>query len=150
MSRISARNSLLGMALVTAVLAASAAQTLARQPAVPVTLNILYSFQSSDDGYIPAAGITLDSSGNLYSTTAAGGISRQNGGTVFRLSPDGSGGLTKAILYTFQGYRDGSNPRGGVVSDAAGSLYGTTSQGGPFQCGRRISVSPYWRWQLLL
>jgi hypothetical protein len=45
------------------------------------------------------------------------------------------------VLYSFQGGTDGSTPAGAVVFDAAGNLYGTTTNGGssscrsPFQCG---------------
>lgn len=37
--------------------------------------------------------------------------------------------------YKFRGVPDGSQPNGGLVSDAAGNLYGTTSGGGHSQCG---------------
>ena len=143
MSRIVHGNSAFGVTLLAGLLlsASAVAQNLVGQPGA-ATVDILYSFQSSDDGYFPAAGITLDSLGNLYSTTAAGGISRQNGGTVFRLSPDGSGAWNKSILYTFQGYRDGKEPLSGVVSDAQGNLYGTTSGGGPSSFGVVFQLVP--------
>src|SRR5579872_2855089 len=38
--------------------------------------NVIYTFQGGDDGYFPASTLVLDSSGNLYGTTANGGIGR--------------------------------------------------------------------------
>lgn len=54
-------------------------------------------------------------------------------GVVYELSPS-EGGWTPTTLYMFQGpadhYADGVSPAGGVILDNAGSLYGTTLQGG--------------------
>jgi uncharacterized repeat protein (TIGR03803 family) len=65
------------------------------------TETILYRFQGGNDGSYPLGGLILDKKGNLYGTTVSGGNSNQ--GTVFELSPNGSGGWTKTILYNFQG-----------------------------------------------
>src|SRR5579864_7691854 len=35
------------------------------------------------------------------------------------------------VLHSFQGGTDGYNPDGGLVADAAGNLYGTSTWGGP-------------------
>src|ERR1700682_3254402 len=37
---------------------------------------------------------------------------------------------TENVLYSFTGGRDGGDPAGGLVRDAAGNLYGTTVSGG--------------------
>lgn len=43
---------------------------------------------------------------------------------------------TYSVLYDFQGQpRDGSSPRGALLRDSAGNLYGTASSGGQFQRG---------------
>ena len=47
-------------------------------------------------------------------------------GTVFELSPNGSGGWNETVLYSFTGGSDGSNPMGPVIFDKVGNLYGTT------------------------
>jgi uncharacterized repeat protein (TIGR03803 family) len=47
--------------------------------------SVVYRFQSAPDGSSPFYGLTPDSAGNLYSTTAVGGP--QNQGTVFRITP---------------------------------------------------------------
>jgi uncharacterized repeat protein (TIGR03803 family) len=51
------------------------------------------------------------------------------------------------VLYSFQGgTNDGALPAGGVVFDAAGSLYGAATQGGglcpPAQCGAVFQLAP--------
>src|SRR5271157_1698357 len=47
-------------------------------PAGPET--VLYSFTGGDDGEDPHGGVILDSAGNLYGTTAAGGFGGFCGG----------------------------------------------------------------------
>ncbi len=49
------------------------------------TETLLYSFHGSD-GAFPESGFVLDAAGNLYGTTAGGGI-HAPGGTVFEISP---------------------------------------------------------------
>jgi uncharacterized repeat protein (TIGR03803 family) len=93
---------------------------------------VLHRFQGGDDGEIPQAGVIFDSSGNLYGTTTSGG-NNANGGTVFQLAPNGKGGWTETILYSFV---SGANPASDLVFDANGNLYGTTRFGGVIgHCG---------------
>jgi len=82
------------------------------------------------------ATLTLDAAGNLYGTTEFGGITGGNCGTggcgtVFKLDKT----RTYSVLYSFTGGADGLSPLGGVVLDAAGNLWGTTSGGGAPDCG---------------
>ena len=95
--------------------------------------SVLHNFAGGTDGFYPLAGVIVDEQGNLYGTTAYGGTGNLcktgsgNGcGTVFKLSPDG----TETILYTFSGGADGAIPLSGLVRDAKGNLYGTTTYGG--------------------
>jgi uncharacterized repeat protein (TIGR03803 family) len=86
------------------------------------TETLLHTFSGSDGGY-PWASLIADASGNLYSTTEAGGA---NGfGTVFKLTPSGA----ETVLHSFTG-SDGSVPYGGLIADASGNLYGVTYWGG--------------------
>ncbi|WP_164931824.1 choice-of-anchor tandem repeat GloVer-containing protein [Dyella sp. M7H15-1] len=90
---------------------------------------VLYAFKGApNDGVAPYGGLIQDASGNLYGTTYDGGD--KNDGTVFELTPNGSGGYTETLLYQFQGGNDGANPAAGVIQDASGNLYGTTYRGG--------------------
>jgi len=106
------------------------------------TETVLYNI-----GGFPYGGLIMDSAGNLYGTTAAGGIAtaeNPNGeGTVFRLSPpaQSGGGWTAALLYEFcsvmqgTGCLDGNGPEAGLVRDTAGNLFGTTTGGGAHNAG---------------
>jgi len=99
---------------------------------------VLYSFTGGADGGYPAAGVILDSAGNLYGTTACGGtgnvgnpVCEDSGqgvgdGVVFKVNPSGQ----ETVLHSFAGYPDGDGPTAGVIQDAAGNLYGTTQYGG--------------------
>jgi uncharacterized repeat protein (TIGR03803 family) len=90
--------------------------------------SILYSFEpNGSDGTSPSAALLLDSSGNLYGTTVAGGI--YSGGTAFKLLP-ASTGWTERILHSFGASGDGSTPYAPLVMNSAGKLRGTTSGGG--------------------
>jgi uncharacterized repeat protein (TIGR03803 family) len=88
---------------------------------------VLYSFGAGSDGSIPYAGITLDTKGNLYGTTSAGGST--GNGTVFELKRSSSG-WTETILHNFELQDDGGTPYAGLVFDHAGNLYGAATQGG--------------------
>lgn len=108
---------------------------------------ILHNFNNDGhDGNGPLAGVTFDSAGNLYGTTAGGGKGYGGlaGGTVFKLTPT-TGGWTEKVLFSFPGnYFDASIPGGSLVLDAAGNLYGTASNGGRLHnsTGEVFELSP--------
>ncbi len=86
---------------------------------------MLHSFNDKD-GYAPFAGLTLDSSGNLYGTTYSGGA--HGWGTVFELTPKAGGGWTEKVLHSFNINGNGEIfPEAGVVLDATGNLFGAAS-----------------------
>jgi uncharacterized repeat protein (TIGR03803 family) len=89
---------------------------------------VLYSFKGIPDGSSPSAGLVRDSEGNFYGTTELGGnpANFSGSGTIFKLTPAGK----ETVLYTFSGGADGAYPLAGLVTDQAGSLYGTTEEGG--------------------
>ena len=105
---------------------------------------ILHSFGGGVDGTQPFGTMIFDRNGNLYGTTYSGGSS--DDGTVFKLTPNGSGSWTETILYSFtgppSGGSDGANPEAGLVFDAAGNLYGTTQFGGPTGTGTVFKLTP--------
>jgi uncharacterized repeat protein (TIGR03803 family) len=92
------------------------------------TENPVYSFTGGLDGADPASQLIFDSAGNAYGTTVTGGSA--NCGTVFELTPSGSGHWQQTVLYNFGCFGDGKNPYGGVTMDTQGNLYGTTVAGG--------------------
>ncbi|MEJ2007720.1 MAG: hypothetical protein P8Z30_06110, partial [Acidobacteriota bacterium] len=110
--------------------------TAAAQFAQAQVESVLHNFTGpTTDGYVPYAGLIMDSSGNLYGTTQYGGSSTNCGsygcGTVFELSPPATSGgsWTEKALHSFTG-SDGAGPSAGMVMDSAGNLYGTTLHGG--------------------
>jgi len=102
---------------------------------------VLYSFTSNPDGSSPFAGLSLDPSGNLYGTTYGGGTGM---GAVYELSPNGSGGWSESVLYSFCAQpkcADGAHP-GGQVQAAKGNFYATTESGGASAAGTVFGLSP--------
>jgi uncharacterized repeat protein (TIGR03803 family) len=98
---------------------------------------ILHHFNNNGvDGFQPPAGVIFDAAGNLYGATSYGGLYYTGyydaGGTVFELTPEADGEWKEFILHSFGNGTDGQGPAAGVVLDAAGNLYGTTSSGGAF------------------
>jgi uncharacterized repeat protein (TIGR03803 family) len=95
------------------------------------------------DGAAPLSRLAMDGGGNLYGTTSAGGDGGgRHAGTVYRLSPTGTG-WQETVLHHFCSESavrpppldpipcaDGANPVAGVIIDAAGNLYGTAPGGG--------------------
>jgi len=75
---------------------------------------VLYSFMSTPDGASPFSGLTWDPYGNLYGTTYGGGSGL---GTVYELSPNGSGGWNEQVIYDSGGFA-------GLTIDGSGNLYG--------------------------
>ena len=92
------------------------------------TYHVLHTFEPPTDGGWPYAGLTLDAAGNLYGTTSGAGPA--GGGTVFELSPV-AGGWNFQVIYALSEQQRYA-PQGGVVLDAAGNVYATTSGGGQY------------------
>jgi uncharacterized repeat protein (TIGR03803 family) len=93
---------------------------------------VVYSFGAIPDGNTPLAGL-IHLGGTLYGTTEYGGANAcgQTGcGTVFGITTAG----TEQVLYSFGSRPDGNYPYAGLT-DVAGTLYGTTRNGGAYGCG---------------
>lgn len=103
---------------------------------------VLHHFNyNGADGINPYAGLTIDASGNLYGTTAGGGVF--NGGTVFELTPTVNGSWSEKVLHSFAfNGRDGVNPWAELSMDTFGNLYSTTSSGGVYGWGTVFELSP--------
>ncbi len=120
------------------------------------TETVLYSFKGqiggATDGWYPTGALTFDSAGNLYGATTWGGDSKEQVGTIFKLT-NTNGKWKESIIWSFQqtNAKDGFNPQGGLVFDKAGNLYGTTRYGGGYSqvncsfdggCGIVFRLSP--------
>jgi uncharacterized repeat protein (TIGR03803 family) len=122
------------LAVLSALLLAAA------RPAQAQAETVLYTFTGSPDGANPSSSLARDSAGNLFGTTTYGGL--ENYGTVFELSPSGSGGWNEAVIYGFTGGTDGANPYSSLIFDSVGNLYGTASAGGTNGNGVVFELSP--------
>jgi uncharacterized repeat protein (TIGR03803 family) len=114
-------------------------------PSPPPSERVIYTFKSFDDAATPQAPLIADASGSLYGTSASGGgvysCDGQTCGTVFKLTKS-RGGYSESILYRFLGGSDGAFPLGGLLADASGALYGTTSIGGSANFGTVFKLTP--------
>lgn len=115
-------------------------------PTHPHGLGIYWAFTGGTDAANPSTGVVSDKKGNLYGATRSGGTNFL--GTVFKLQV-AVAPITETILHSFELDPDGQFPRGGVVLDKAGNLYGTTSIGGTdpdcepgYGCGVVFKVTP--------
>lgn len=94
------------------------------------TFKVLHDFCSvrlCNDGANPQSSLIIDGNGTLYGTTTGGGGEPDGGGVVFALVPGGQhGGWTSKALHIFP-YE--TEPRGNLIMDTAGDLYGSTQDG---------------------
>jgi uncharacterized repeat protein (TIGR03803 family) len=108
-------------------------------------LTTLYRFcgrLSCSDGSGPDAALIEGTDGNLYGTTANGGMSGvapgcpQGCGTIYRIGRSG-------ILTTLHRFnvKDGSLPYGRLVQATDGAFYGTTSAGGANYYGTVFKIT---------
>jgi uncharacterized repeat protein (TIGR03803 family) len=84
---------------------------------------------TNTSGYFPLGRLLMDEAGNMYGATLNGADG--NAGTIFELTPNGSGGwnyvvISDCIVACF-------NPAGSLVMDGSGNIYGTTIQGNVFE-----------------
>lgn len=95
------------------------------------------------DGSLPE-GLTLATSGDVFGTTYYGGghdidKNAEGGGTVFR------SGSTFDVLHGFcarPDCADGEYPNAAIVVDAAGDVFGTSSEGGSHNAGEVFELTP--------
>jgi uncharacterized repeat protein (TIGR03803 family) len=99
---------------------------------------VLHTFEekNGNDGAEPWAGVIQDAEGNLYGTTADGGIEdcEYGCGIAFKISRAGK----ETVLHNFcrrSGCTDGANPYAGLIQGADGVFYGTTAGGGAYKSG---------------
>jgi len=111
-------------------------------PATTWKETVLHSFKGPrTDGAYPFADVILDSKGNLYGTTSAGGSCLCGDGTVFKLTATT---WKETVLHNFIGSpTDGNQPLAGLIFNSKGTLlYGTTYQGGKSHWGTVFEQTP--------
>jgi uncharacterized repeat protein (TIGR03803 family) len=116
---------------------------------------ILHKFVDNIDGANPYGTLLMDAAGNLFGTAHGGGDPHCGSGcgVVFEFSPNATGGWRETLLHSFTGGNDGYHPSAGLISDAAGNLYGTASQGGANNGSgvvfRLSNSSGHWQYRVL-
>ncbi len=107
-------------------------------PSYASTPTTLASFYGGGTGSNPNGSLIADANGDLFGTTSVGGAN--NGGTVFEIAktttgyasaPPSSPASTAAARY---------DPRGSLIADANGDLFGTTEYGGATGYGRVFEI----------
>lgn len=93
------------------------------------------------DGETPVGGLVVDSSGNIFGTTAVGGTHGKdsNAGTIFELND------SYRVIYDFcalERCADGEVPQFGLIGDGAGNFLGTTLRGGDRGVGTVFQLTP--------
>ena len=136
----------LGFAAVLALTAFGATGPF-RSNASARAIQTIYSFcqpQNCVDGKMPEGGLVMDTSENLFGTTAAGGA--HDHGVIFELVANGDKtDWSYGLLYSFcskSNCTDGESPQGSLIQDVTGTLYGVTSGGGKNAHGTVFTLTP--------
>jgi len=109
-------------------------------------LNPLYSFTGGPDGGYPVGAVTFGPNGTLFGTTTEFGS--YGGGTLFNLRPRPTACPTvlcpwsEASIYQYPLNSNLPWPKGNIIFDPAGALYGTTTYGGEYGFGSVFQLSP--------
>ena len=94
----------------------------------------LVTFDDTDGG--SPVGIIADANGNLFGTTAVGGANDH--GTIFEIQKTADGYANAPVtLVSFAG----SGTASGLIADAQGNLFGTTTSGGADSAGTVFEVT---------
>lgn len=99
--------------------------------------HVVHSFPPPNADHPTTSILTIDKQGHLYGVAE----SPDDNGMVFELTLVRNRWTEKRI-YTFAGGNDGTSPRGGMVLDSAGNLYGVTFGGGQQGCGTVFELTP--------
>jgi uncharacterized repeat protein (TIGR03803 family) len=104
-------------------------------------VKVLHNFTGyPNDGNLPVGTLAQASNGTLYGTTYLGGT--KNIGTIFKISPTGTG---YAVLHNFDRSVDiteGANPLAGLTLGTDGNLYGAAGAGGSKNAGALFEITP--------
>ena len=134
-----ARGALYGVATAGGQYGSGVAYRLSQTPGGRWRLKSLYQFQGEPDAGFPYGALAFDAAGNLYGTCYYDGAHDLGG--VYELSPTPRGPWKERVLHSFAGSPDGASSISGLVFDAAGNMYGTTSEGGTGE-GTIFELSP--------
>jgi len=113
---------------------------LTKQPDGHWKETILYRFPKPNDGAMTTGTLAMDAAGNLYGV--AGGTGKDcSCGLVYKFVHNPDDTWTYKVLHKFKG-TDGAQPVAGVILDAKGNIYGTTTTGGKGGYGVVFEITP--------
>ncbi len=114
----------------------------ASTPTVLASFDGIGTVANPGDGQGPDDKLLMDSKGDLFGTTAHGGVN--DDGVVFEIAYDSTTGYaaTPTVLFSFSG-TDGANPEANLIFNSAGDLLLTTSAGGANGDGAVIELTPH-------
>ena len=101
------------------------------------TFSTIYSFNGGSNGGGPEGQVVLDSNGDLFGVTNYAGPS-PGYGTVYELA---AGSHAFSTLVDFAGTTNGATPKGGLVEDSSGNIFGTTTAGGASSDGTLFELA---------
>lgn len=96
---------------------------------------VFYHFDELDGGN-PQSSPFQASNGKIYGTTIEGGF--EDSGVLYSINPDGTG---YEVVHFFDRFNQGARGFGQLMEDSNGILYGTLSEGGPFQAGGVFQIN---------
>ncbi len=108
------------------------------------TETLIYSFDAlSDQSGTIENGLAMDSQGAIYGATQYGPGGGAICGGIFKLTPAGGGVWTKTWPHVFSNSgSDGCLPRGNLLLDSTGTIYGATQSGGTYFEGTAYTLVP--------
>jgi hypothetical protein len=116
----------------------------------PTDLVSFCALANCADGRSPEGGLIADAKGNLFGTTALGGVNEvtpeghSGGGTVFEIVKTAHGyasaPTTLVRFCSLPNCADGELPTAFLIADSKGNLFGTTSGGGTHDGGTVFEI----------
>ena len=88
-------------------------------------------------GSHPNGSLVIDNSGNIFGTTASGGVN--NNGTLFEIFSNNS---FKTLVSFKSSSTVGNTPIGQLILDSSGKLFGVTANGGKNNVGTLFEFDP--------
>ncbi|QNF31329.1 DNRLRE domain-containing protein (plasmid) [Adhaeribacter swui] len=100
-------------------------------------LTVLHPFKTDTEGGKPYGSLVQGKDGNFYGMTSEGGTNpNEPGGTIFKMTPDGTFSVLKKL-----DSKIGSSPHGNLIQAQDGNFYGMTTYGGINKSGTIFKVT---------